>query len=506
MKQMFSEAPDGERWEIPAVDPYDGDQLVVASGMRPVVVVQGLGFVGAAVATAIAAARTPEGEARYFVIGVDLATPEAWWKIATINAGRSPFAESDPDFASLLHEAVVINKNLVATSWDEAYALADVVVVDVQLDVTSDLSGAEGEIRVGLGQYEAALRCVGRRMRADALVVVETTVPIGTCSKVVRPCLEEERAARGITEPLRLAHAYERVMPGRKYLDSIRKFWRAFAADDPVSAEQTRSFLESFTETSVFPVSQLGSTTASELAKLLENSYRAANIAFIHEWTLLAERSGVNLWEVVDAIRVRKGTHDNMRYPGFGIGGYCLTKDSYLAQWGAHHLLGLDCRLPVTLAALATNYAMPLHTLDLLRESAGGSIGGLNILLCGVSYLADVADTRNSPALPFVDAVEKEGGTVCFHDPLVVNWPARTGVRRVGDLANALADFDAVVFAVPHGAYRTLHPSIFRRDQIVVDASNILSDALGESLRERGCRLAGAGKGHWRSRGWHLTS
>jgi UDP-N-acetyl-D-glucosamine dehydrogenase len=295
-------------------------------------------------------------------------------------------------------------------------------------------------------------------------------------------------------------------MPGRRYLDSIRKFWRTFAADDDISGEAARKFLESFTDTASFPLSRLGGTTASEMAKLLENSYRASNIAFIHEWTLLAEKVGVNLWEVVDAIRVRKGTHDNMRYPGFGVGGYCLTKDSYLAQWGAKNLLGLDCDLPVTLSALSTNYAMPLHTLDLVRECAGGSLSGLRILLCGVSYLADVADTRNSPSLQFADAALGEGAVLFYHDSLVEVWPERGEIPRISGIAGALPQFDAVVFAVPHAEYLSLKAEDFPPGMIVVDSSNIVDDPLAGRLRLKGCRIAGAGKGHWRERKWHLIS
>lgn len=508
MKILYSEDPEGTRWNIPSAGEMESrwKEICAAASGRKVVLVQGLGFVGTAVATAIAAARDRKGHPLYFVIGVDLPTPSAWWKVATLNAGNSPFATSDPEFSRLLREAALVDKNLVATSCEQAYALADVILVDVQLDVVSDLSGAEEDIRVGMENYENALRCIGRGMKPDALVVVETTVPVGMSRKVVRPIIEQERAARGIHTPLLLAHAYERVMPGRRYLDSIRKFWRAFAADDDLSGRAARDFLESFTDTASFPVSRLGNTTASEMAKLLENSYRAANIAFIHEWTLFAEKAGVNLWEVVDAIRVRKGTHDNMRYPGFGVGGYCLTKDSYLAQWGAKHLLGLDCGLPVTLAALSTNYAMPLHTLDLARECAGGSLSGLRILLCGVSYLADVADTRNSPSLPFADAALAAGALLSYHDSLVGVWPERTEVPQMTGLDGGFASFDAVVFAVPHAEYRSLGAEAFPAGMIVVDAANVVNDTLAENLHSKGCRIAGAGKGHWREKGWHLNS
>jgi nucleotide sugar dehydrogenase len=239
------------------------------------------------------------------------------------------------------------------------------------------------------------------------------------------------------------------------------------------------------------------------MAKILENSYRAANIAFIHEWTLLAERAGVNLWEVVDSIRVRKGTHDNMRYPGFGVGGYCLTKDSLLAQWSATHLFKMGHVLEVTMNALQINYRMPLHTFDLLSEMCGGDLAGRRILICGVSYLPDVADTRNSPTGIFVDALDAAGAHWTAHDPCLRFWPEQPDAVLVEDLASALRNTDAVVFAVPHAAYRELSTDLFPKPLLIVDANNVLDDTKAAALHEAGHRLLGVGKGHWKKRGYH---
>ncbi len=504
--EVESHGPDGKCWKIPASSQLEEQwrEIEHAARGRTVVAVQGLGFVGAAAAAAVAAAKDSEGQPKYFVIGVDLPTPSAWWKIASLRHGESPFAASDAEFAEMLRRAATVDRNLTATSCERAYGLADVILVDVQLDVVSARRTDNGAIDVDLDSYKKALRSVGREMRPDALVIIETTVPLGTLQKVVRPILEEERVARGFDQPLRLAHAYERVMPGRRYLDSIRRFWRVIAAGDEDSRTRAEDFISSFTDTRAFPLTSLRETTASEMAKLLENSYRAANIAFIHEWTLLAEKSGVNLWEVVDAIRLRRGTHDNMRYPGFGVGGYCLTKDSYLAAWGAKNLLGLDCGLPVTLSALATNHDMPLHTLDLVRECTDGNLAGIRILLCGVSYLSDVADTRNSPSGTFVDAARAAGAVISYHDALVASWPEQPEVERVDDWLQSLQNFEVVVFAVPHEEYTNLKLHKFPRPVAVVDASNVVNDEVAAGLRAAGCRVAGAGKGHWKKSGWHL--
>ncbi|MDR3400914.1 MAG: nucleotide sugar dehydrogenase [Chthoniobacter sp.] len=504
-KDTISTAPDGTTWRVPEAAERAAEFAEIArrAAGRRVVVVQGLGFVGSAVAAVVAAARDAAGQPRYFVIGVDLPTPAGYWKIAKLNEGLVPFASPDAEFDRLVHEGVNESHNLSATSVEEAYSLAETIVIDVQLDVIDRTERDAADIAINLGSLEAAARTIGRNMRPDALVLVETTVPFGTCERVLLPVLREERAKRGITEPLLLAHAYERVMPGPRYVDSIRRFWRTFAGIDATSTARTREFLDSFTDTASFPACELGDIASSELAKILENSFRAANIAFIHEWTLLAEKAGINLWSVVDSIRVRKGTHDNLRYPGFGVGGYCLTKDSLLAQWSLAHLYQIDHRLDVTIEALRINHEMPLHTLNLLRELAGGTLRGRKVLVCGVSYLSDVGDTRHSPAEIFVDALAAEGAQIVCHDPCVAVWPERPAVALTQDLTAAITSAEAIVFAIPHSAYRRLALADWPQPRLIVDANNVISDETAASLHRAGSRLLGVGKGHWRKGGFH---
>ncbi|MEO6847210.1 MAG: UDP binding domain-containing protein, partial [Chthoniobacterales bacterium] len=231
-----------------------------------------------------------------------------------------------------------------------------------------------------------------------------------------------------------------------------------------------------------------------------------ANIAFIHEWTLLAEKSGVNLWDVVDAIRIRKGTHDSMRYPGFGVGGYCLTKDSLLAQWGGENLLQVDTGLDTTLRALQTNYHMPLHTLDLLRELLGENLKGKSVVLCGISYLPDVGDTRNSPSQIFADAALTAGVKLTLHDPNVSLWPERPDVPFVHNLEAAIATADALVFTLPHSDYHKLTTETIAGCANIVDANNVFDDTRAADLHHRGVRIIGTGKGHWRTTGLHKKS
>jgi UDP-N-acetyl-D-glucosamine dehydrogenase len=504
-----SVAPDGTSYALPSDAEVLAEFEPIAAAAEQhrrrggqVVVVQGLGFVGAAVAATVASAVDGTSGPLHYVIGVDLLRPETYWKVARINAGEPAVLSPDPELSRLTGEAVTGTRNLRATTCERAYSLADVIIVDVHLDVATRIVESPFDIRVNLGGFKAALRTVGRQMAPEALVLVETTVPVGTCERIALSILGEERRRRGIETPVLLAHAYERVMPGPNYVSSIRAHPRSFAGVDEASRLRAREFLSTFVEVSDYPLWELKDTASSELGKLLENSYRSVNIAFIHEWTLLAEKIGVNLFEVVDSIRVRKGTHDNMRYPGFGVGGYCLTKDSLLAQWGGMQLLDADVVLGMTLEALRTNYAMPLHTLDLVLEAAEGDLGGKIVAVCGVSYLAELADTRNSPTEIFVERLRDAGAEVRVHDPYVPSWLEQPDVQVFSQLRDALRSADGVVFAVPHSRYLELASDRLLehlgRSAFVVDAQNVLSDAKAHLLHARGCRVLGVGKGHWR--------
>jgi UDP-N-acetyl-D-glucosamine dehydrogenase len=508
-------SPDGVVYRLPSEAESESSYREIAESAEAhrrrggqIVVVQGLGFVGSAVAAAVASVADETGEPLHYVIGVDLATSASYWKVGKINEGEPPFRSPDAKLPPLFREAVE-RGNLRATTCEEAYSLADVIIVDVHLDVEDRVVQGAEEIRVDLAAFEAAIHTVGRNMRTDALVLVETTVPMGACERVVLPILREERLRRGIEEPVLLANAYERVMPGPGYVDSIRAYRRTFAGVDEPSAERARAFLSTVIDVEGHPLWQLGDTVSSELGKLLENSYRALNIAFMHEWTLLAEKIGINLFDVVDSIRVRSGTHDNMRYPGFGVGGYCLTKDSLLAQWSAANLFGVETVLEMTLSGLKTNYEMPLHTLELAEEVAGGDLAGKTIAVCGVSYLADVADTRNSPTERLVDGLLERGARVRVHDPHVMTWIERPETEVLQSLREALDGADGVVLAVPHDAYVGLTGEdlvdLLNRSAFVVDAQNVLTDAKAELLHDAGRRVIGVGKGHWRTKRYDLA-
>jgi UDP-N-acetyl-D-glucosamine dehydrogenase len=475
------------------------DSFAASAQAEKIVVIQGLGFVGCAMLTAVSSSRRETGEPRYAVVGIDLPTPQSYWKVARLNAGRLPILSSDEELERVFRASY--DRGIITATTDScAYELADIVVVDINLDVRKPDAGNAHNRDVVLEPFVSGIREIARRMKPSCLVVVETTVPPGTCDKVVVPLIREEFGARGITQTeLKLAHSYERVMPGKHYLRSITHFYRVYSGTSEASRREVREFLESFIDTAQYPLTELPTTTASEMGKVLENTFRAANIAFIQEWTEFAEKAGVNLFEVIKAIRMRD-THRNIMLPGFGVGGYCLTKDPLLADWACTDVFHTDHRLTMSLAAVDINDLMPQHSLRLLEQGLG-QLSGRSVLLMGVSYLHDVADTRNSPSETFYRACTESGATVAVHDPLVRYWPELDipVAADTEDLAGRA--WDAVVLAVRHETYLAMGPdelqSLLAPGGIALDCCNIVDDAKAVVLRERGFRPIGVGKGHW---------
>ena len=198
-------------------------------------------------------------------------------------------------------------------------------------------------------------------------------------------------------------------MPGPRYLDSITDFYRVYSGIDERSKRRARAFFETFINTSEYPLSELHSTTASEMAKVLENSYRAMNIAFIAEWSRFAEEAAVDLYEVINAIRMRD-THKNIMLPGIGVGGYCLTKDPLLASWARQNLFGAEEGLAQSERAVQINDRMPSFAFTyLMKQLNPRKMKGLRILLLGVTYRGDVGDTRYSPVEWFHELLIQAG-------------------------------------------------------------------------------------------------
>ena len=532
----YSCSPSGEKFPLPAREDYVQEldrirRLVeqARSEDKEIVVVMGVGFVGAVMAAIIAdTVDKRTGKPSKFVIGCQRPSSRSFWKIPLLNRGESPVKAEDPEVDPMIARCVNEKKTLTATYNSDCLALADCVVVDVQCDYSKRELGNMRTGEAEMNALEATMRTIGEKVQAHCLTLIETTVAPGTTEFVAWPIMKKAFAARGIDREPLLAHSFERVMPGREYVSSIRDFWRVCSGCNQEARERVEKFLHEVLNTEKFPLTVMDRPIESETTKIVENSYRATILAFLNEWSLFAERNGVDLPKVIKAIKMRP-THNNMIFPGPGIGGYCLPKDAGLGYWAYKHILGFedgDSVFKISPIAVDINDTRSLHVAELTRDALrnmGRYIAGAEVLICGASYRQDVGDTRYSGSEMVVRKLTEMGADMRVHDPYVDHWyelesqdvyPApghswsrffrnQEGLAKIRvhkELGEAMAGVEAVILAVPHEPYLKLQPEEVVRlaggPIAVIDCFGILSDDAIRRYFELGCEVKGLGRGH----------
>ena len=445
-------AINGEKYNIPDnLDDHEEIERFLAKHTgKKIVVVQGLGFVGAVMSLVCANAISEE----YAVIGIDLANENTYWKIKSINDGTFPLVADDPKIDEF-YENSKEKANFLATYDPVAYKYADVIIVDINLDVQkfSDKHGVLKEFDVDLSGFKTAIQSIGENCKDDALILVETTVPPGTCDQVVRPIIEEELYKRNLpANNFFLGHSYERVMPGPNYIDSIREYPRVYAGINENSADAVEEFLKTIIDVSKCELTRLEHTNATEMAKVLENSYRATNIAFVVEWSRFAEEAGVDLYSIVNAIRARP-THKNLMYPGVGVGGYCLTKDPLLASWARKNHFNSTSDLEMSINGVSVNDQMPRFAFERLVKVFGDLLNK-KVVFLGVSYRGDVGDTRFTPVEPLLKMIKDAGAQIILHDPFVTYWEDQK-CNIESELSSVLdSNSDLIIVSAAHSQYK----------------------------------------------------
>jgi nucleotide sugar dehydrogenase len=523
-EQKLSISPTGESFPLPAQEEYAGEfrrlQRLTAARRKEgkeIVVVVGVGFVGAVMAAVVADATDRRGRPTKFVIGMQRPSPRSYWKIPLLNRGLAPVKSEDPEVDAMIARCVRQKRTLIATYTYDALKLADVVIVDVQCDY---LKAELGNCRSGAADMlalEESLGVIAQHIRPRTMVLIETTVAPGTTEQVAYPIMKKAFEKRGIRSDPVLAHSYERVMPGRNYVASIRDFWRVCSGVNAEAKRRVAKFLSEVLNTRDYPLTVMDRPIESETAKIVENSFRATMLAFLDEWSLFAERNGVDLKKVINAVRVRP-THSNMIFPGPGIGGYCLPKDGGLGVWAYKHILGWDDNIfRLTPLAIDVNDTRALHVAQLTRDALrnlGRPIASAEILLLGAAYREDVGDTRYSGSELVVRKLTEMGADLRVHDPYVEHWwefeaqdtypqagyswkrffhrqNGLKDLRMEKDMWKAMRGVDALIFGVRHAPYLGLKPEqvvkAVGKPCAIIDCFCILDDREIRRYFELGC-------------------
>jgi UDP-N-acetyl-D-glucosamine dehydrogenase len=302
-------------------------------------------------------------------------------------------------------------------------------------------------------------REISKRLRKGQLVVLESTTYPGTTRERLLPILEE----RGLTagEDFHLAFSPERVDPGRE--DWTTKTTPKIVGG--LTEECTRRALELY-ESAVDEVVRVSSPEAAELTKLLENIFRSVNIALVNELAQLCDRMNLDIWEVVDAASTKPFGY--MRFePGPGLGGHCLPVDPFYLSWKARQF---DFYTEFIELAGKVNQNMPYFCRSLISQAlnhgAQRSLSGSKVLVLGVSYKADVPDTRESPALKLIELLQTAGANVAYHDPHVSHLPT----HGLSSQALEPSAYDCVTIVTAHSSID--YERLVEEANLVVDLRN----------------------------------
>ncbi|MFA5346678.1 MAG: nucleotide sugar dehydrogenase [Methanoregula sp.] len=434
----------------------------------------GMGYVGIP-----AAALFADSPAFDFVYGFQRASLSSGYKIEMLNRGESPLKGEEPGLEELLKKVVAAEKFSCTSDFTKIDGL-DAVTLSIQTPFLS-----KEDLLPDFSALTEGIDLVGRHLSPGMLVVLESTITPGTTVTLAREILERESGLKAGVD-FALAHAPERVMAGR-LLRNIREHDRIVGGIDAVSTQRaTELYTPVLTLGKIIPMS----ATAAEVTKTTENTFRDLQIAAINELALYCEAMGINVYDVrrgVDSLK-GEGITRALLWPGAGVGGHCLTKDTYHLERGVQ-MLGKDLLdYPVgepSLFVLARriNDFMPTHMFRLTNEAlerAGRPLNGANVAILGWAFLSNSDDTRNTPSEPYRDNLIHGGATVAVHDPHVLEYP---GVPILQNLDDTMREADAIVIFAGHHQYKNLDPNHIRvlsgrSHPVIIDGRNMIDPDL----------------------------
>lgn len=436
------------------------------------IAVLGLGYVGLPLATGFA-------RAGYRVLGLDIDER----KVAAINGGQSYIQ----DVTSADIAASVRDGRLAATTDYDKLRGVDAIFICVQTPF--DAMKAPD-----LAYIEQAARGISTRLKQGQLVILQSTTYPGTTEECVLPILQESGLKAGTD--FALAFSPERINPGDQQY-TVENTPKVVGGLTPRCTELARLLLSQL----FAHVHVVSSPRAAEMSKLLENIFRSVNIALVNELALLAERMGIDLWEVIDAARTKPFGFMPF-YPGPGVGGHCIPVDPYYLSWKARQF---DFYTKFIELAAEVNQAMPYHVIDLVTQllgMEGKPVEGSRVLVLGVAFKRDIDDARNSPAERVIELLLRRGAQVAYHDPYVpryrvgrdVFYPEERWLESVPLDDEALRSADCVVILAGHRAVG--YDRVMQQARAIVDTVNATHGLSGSARVARvGAPLSAARPG-----------
>jgi UDP-N-acetyl-D-mannosaminuronic acid dehydrogenase len=451
------------------------------------ITVIGMGYVGIPAAVLLA-------NAGHSVTGIQRRSKRSGWKIDWLNEGRCPIGGNEPELPEMLKKVVADGKFRVSDDYS-SIKNAEIILIDVQTPTDEN----------HIPQYESLREVshqLGKLLLRGQVIIIESTVAPGTSEYLVKPILEQESGLKaGLPDGFGLCFSYERVMVGR-LIHNIREYPKIVGGIDK---ESTRIAMEMYSTIVRGGVHGTNPMTA-EVSKTVENAYRDVQIAFSNEVALLCESLGIDVYEVRKFVNGLPNDPSvphanpvrNMHFPGAGVGGHCLPKDTWLLMHGFKEYAKIRTKYPTSVLTDARylNDWMPVHMVDLLEEAlkeSGTTTEGATVGVMGYAFLENSDDPRNTPTVTLLEELDRRRIKYKIHDPYVKE-DERYIIMQ--DLDKALENCDAVIIMTKHDEYKSITPSklnSFLKNKVVIDGRNLLNPV--EFIAE-GFVFKGVGKGN----------
>ena len=424
------------------------------------IVVQGLGYVGLAMMTFCAGAKK-KNKYLFNVIGVEKKSTKGLKILKKIKSNKNPEIVDDKNFLNFYSRLIKDNR-IKASIDDSEYSKADVIFVCSNCDFDFKKN------KVKLSAYIKNIDQISKKIKNNCLLIIQSTLPPGTTDKILEPLIKRNLKKRGIKN-FYLCHSFERITPGKDYYSSMKNVERVIGGKNKTSLKITKKIFRDIFNLDPNKIIEFDTTSESETCKIIENSYRATNIAFIEEWRKFCSKNNLDLEKILSSIRLRK-THNNIMRSGIGVGGYCLTKDPLFAKASSQQVLQEKFDFPLSSKAVEVNKKMTFDVMSEIRDKFNKKIFGKKVLLIGVSYREDTNDTRYSPAEGVFDFFKKMKCKTSFYDPIVNYWDFIDGYSiEKKDLEN----FDVYVYLIKHLSFKKLNIP-YKKKSLILDLNHVL--------------------------------
>jgi UDP-N-acetyl-D-mannosaminuronic acid dehydrogenase len=452
-----------------------------------VISVIGMGYVGIPAAVLLA-------NAGHRVTGIQRRSKRSGWKIDWLNEGRCPIGGNEPELPEMLKKVVASGHFRVSDNYS-SLKNAEIILIDVQTPTDEH----------HIPQYESLREVshqIGKFLHQGQIIIIESTVAPGTTEYLIKPILEQESGLKaGLPDGFGICFSYERVMVGR-LIHNIREYPKIVGGIDKESTRIAMEMYKSIVKGGVHGTDPM----TAEVSKTVENAYRDVQIAFSNEVALLCESLEIDVYEVRrfvnglpnDPSVPHANPFRNMHFPGAGVGGHCLPKDTWLLMHGYNEYAKLKSKYPSSILADARylNDWMPVHMVDLLEEAfkeSGKESYGATVGVLGFAFLENSDDPRNTPTATLLEELERRGLKYRIHDPFVKEDDK---YEIVQDMDKALNNCDAVIIMTKHDAYKSITPAKLKallKNKIIIDGRNLLNPA---DFIIEGFIFKGVGKGN----------